>query len=141
MNKKDLILHVLSLAENRSLSPVQIQKLLFLIDERISHSIIGGKFFNFKPYDFGPFDKQIYIELDSLITDGLIDVEYIEKVKYFHLKDISLSTQINSEINDKIKNLCAFVKKCSFKELLTAIYNEYPSMAVNTVFKGWVKQS
>ena len=45
--------------------PVQLQKLLFLIDREIPE-LVHGPHFRFIPYYYGPFDKGLYVELGRL---------------------------------------------------------------------------
>lgn len=45
--------------------PARIRILLFLIDREIPEPF-GGPHFDFRPYDYGPFDGAIYDELDTL---------------------------------------------------------------------------
>ena len=61
------------------LSPVQAQKLFFLIDQNASH-LCGGPHFHFTPYDYGPFDSSVYSELDALSLKG--DVEIVRSARY-----------------------------------------------------------
>jgi hypothetical protein len=44
---------------------VQVQKLFFLLDENIAADL-GGRQFSFEPYDYGPFDRAVYSELELL---------------------------------------------------------------------------
>ena len=46
---------------------------MFLIDENIAGAL-GGKLFDFKPYNYGRFDAEIYRELDHLASDGLVTI-------------------------------------------------------------------
>lgn len=142
MTKKDIILYVLSIAHNNILSPVQIQKLLFLIDEEISYKIDKGcKIFNFIAYDYGPFDKTVYDELQQLEQQGLVETLYSASGRKYQLKKTLEETDFNSlseEVKSEIKSQCDFVQNCSFKELLVNIYRKYPKMAINTAFPHWV---
>jgi len=136
--RQKFILYVLGLIDDGIISPIQVQKLLFLIEKKIPNIVNG--FFNFEPYDYGPFDKVIYEELEYLKNAGFIQDVYIDNVKHSKIKSkIDVGIQIPSETLERIKKISQFVKECTFKELLVAIYNAYPEMAVNTVFKGWKK--
>src|SRR5437764_13543901 len=54
-------------------SPVQVQKLLFLIDRNLS-SLLGGPSFDFQPYHYGPFDREVYATLEDLAKQGLVEI-------------------------------------------------------------------
>ncbi len=47
---------------------IRVQKLLFLIDRVVSERI-GGPFFAFRPYLFGPFDQAVYDAIRDLAAD------------------------------------------------------------------------
>ena len=74
MTPKDWTLLVLASAGG-PLSPVQLQKTLFLIDRNLSRAQRGvTRFYNFRAYDYGPFDSAIYTDAVILQTeksDGL----------------------------------------------------------------------
>src|SRR5688572_26907889 len=74
MTKEETVLMAMAAAGGKIFTPVQVQKLLFLIDERAA-DVIGGRQFNFEPYDYGPFDSTVYATLQSLAVNG--DVEII----------------------------------------------------------------
>jgi len=142
MDKKEIILAALAVGEGAIHTPVQVQKLLFLIDKNISHSI-GGPFFDFQPYAYGPFDKQISRLLYLLHEDG--DVEIIRNpalqwVKYRlttqgQKKGEAIINSVSKEIKNYFKKLSKFVRSLTFAELVSAIYKAYPEMRVNSVFQ------
>ena len=68
MDQKNIILASMAASDGATHTPVQIQKLLFLIDKKLSDEL-GGPFFNFIAYDYGPFDKEIYKLLEELASE------------------------------------------------------------------------
>ena len=50
----------------------QVQKLFFLLDMNIAKQT-AGPHFTFEPYDYGPFDKQVYLELKKMRDDRLVE--------------------------------------------------------------------
>jgi DNA-binding PadR family transcriptional regulator len=139
--KQDFVLAVLSQTEGASYSPVQLQKLFFLIDRNIGDEI-GGPYFNFTPYHYGPFDKNLYRILDNLISQNLVFVreEGFNKIRKYGLT--AEGQRQGKLIEDKIlpiylpyvKDLENFVLKLSFEELIQSIYKAYPDMKVNSIF-------
>ena len=125
MEKKDLVLISLAAAEGGSYSPVQIQKLLFLIDKKLSR-FTGGPHFNFIPYDYGPFDVDVYSVLESLSKDG--DVEILRdpsrRLRWYKLtcqgedKARRKFSAIDPNVAQTIKQLSTFVMSLSFAELV-----------------------
>jgi len=142
MEKKEIILSALAAGNCNIHTPVQIQKLLFLIDKNVATSI-GGPFFHFQPYSYGPFDKQICDLLGLLIQEG--DVEtirnpYLKWVKYRltpqgQKKGEEILNSIDNGARGYIVKLSEFVRSLNFTELVSAIYKEYPEMRVNSVFQ------
>ena len=74
MEKRDWLLLALAAAKTKGLTPVQIQKSLFLFGENMS-GIGGSRFYKFVPYNYGPFDKRIYSDAEALETEGLVVIE------------------------------------------------------------------
>jgi hypothetical protein len=72
-NRKDLLLLVLAADEGTPIVGVtRLQKYLYVLQE---HGGWGPRLttkYDFRPYDFGPFDDQVYADLDFLENVGLI---------------------------------------------------------------------
>src|SRR5580692_8884957 len=58
--REQVALVVLSLAEGAPFTPVQIQKALFLASDKVPEAFELGSRYDFQPYDYGPFDRQVY---------------------------------------------------------------------------------
>ena len=141
MDKKGILLAALAAAGGVYYTPVQIQKLMFLIDENIGN-LIEGKKFNFKPYDYGPFDKAVYEELESLSSDGLVEIIPQKTWLIYqlspHAQEIANENlnSLSKEAKNYVIRASEFVRRLSFNELVKAIYNAYPEMKKNSVFQG-----
>ena len=142
MNKRDLMLIALAAGENAEHSPVQLQKLIFLIEKNIANRL-GGTSFNFVPYDYGPFDSAIYDELRRLEAQGLTTSTLTSRGWAKHkLTDQGLSEgralarTIDPGAAAYIQEISAFVRKLPFSDLVSAVYKAYPEMKVNSVFRG-----
>jgi hypothetical protein len=138
IKQKEIILAVLSAGGFHHYTPVQIQKLFFLIDKLVSKKI-DGPFFNFIAYHYGPFDKQLYVLLEDLSNEGDVEISQFPS-KYFTLTEKGLKLGINKLENidknevDNIKKLNEFVCSLSFSELVSTIYKYFPEMKKNSVF-------
>ena len=131
----------MSPAGSSPFTPVQVQKMFFLLDKKVPAQI-GGPHFSFEPYDYGPFDKDVYVQLGKLEGAGLVEigVSPYSNIRTYRLtnegqqkgaqtfEDLSVSTQ------QYIKELVHFVRSLSFAELVSAIYQEYPEMRAKSVF-------
>lgn len=140
MNKEALVLATLSAGKGATHTPVQIQKLLFLIDRNISIKL-GGPIFYFQPYNYGPFDKTVYDVLEILWSKDLVEI-----VSGYNWKEYKLTPQgqfegervfrsLKDEIQKYIFDVSLFVRSLSFTQLVSAIYKAYPDMKVNSVFQ------
>jgi DNA-binding PadR family transcriptional regulator len=133
MEKKDILLVALYASNGVPLGPVQVQKLLFLIDREISE-LIGGPFFNFQPYNYGPFDKAVYEELEQLAVNGKVEITWALKWKTYRLtksgqeEGKKLFDDLPQKAKKYIKEASDFVRNKSFNELVAAIYKKYPDM-------------
>jgi hypothetical protein len=118
-------------------TPVQVQKLFFLIDREAAH-LVGGPHFDFRPYHYGPFDKEVYRALDSLALQGLA----ISAARSYGLtptgqrQGAALLATLDTRARTYIEEVSAFVRRLSFASLVSAIYKAYPEMRVNSVFQA-----
>jgi len=118
--------------------PVQIQKLLFLLDKEIA-PYIEGPHFSFQPHHHGPYDEVISNQLSALCDVGYVRIYREEHHRTYALtasgykqgKDI-LST-LTKPVRQNIAEAAQWVLSLRFGELLVAIYRHYPEMAVNSV--------
>ena len=62
LTRQDWLLLALSKSPCGAMSPVQIQKAMFLFG-REAGDAVGTDFYSFQPYDYGPFDAAIYADL------------------------------------------------------------------------------
>ena len=121
-----------------SFDPVQMQKYLFLIDREIPH-LVGGPHFRFQPYDYGPFDKNVYTVLDSLAQEDHVLIENTGRFRRYSLTESGLEHGNNvleslpEPVGRYLIDAARWVRCLSFRQLLTAIYQSYPDMAVNSV--------
>lgn len=127
--------------EGSTFEPVQVQKFLFLIDENLANEL-GGKKFQFRPYDYGPFDHMVYRILENLASRGLAIIEFGHHGRRtFRLsaagqhEGAALLRRMPQEIQIKISHASNWVRALSFSDLVAAIYRMYPEMRANSVFR------
>ena len=141
-DREQVMLAILAASNGAEHTPVQIQKLLFLFDKKISGEI-GGPFFNFIPYDYGPFDKDIYGVLFNLSSAKLVDIISLANSRWSKYR-LTVQGQKEGEsilksfpnyVFEYITLLSDFVRSLSFEQLVSAIYNAYPEMKANSVFR------
>ncbi len=140
MDRNDFVLAVMSSCPNAVYSPVQVQKLFFLLDRNIP-DLIEGPHFDFAPYDYGPFDKHVYSALEALADRGLIAIDEsgysrtYSTTKTGQTKGTVYFEDLPAKARVYIKKLSDFVRSLSFNELVSAIYKAYPEMRANSVFR------
>jgi len=140
MNRKDWLLLIVSLAKDNVLSPAQLQKTLFLFKEN-KPSSVGADFYEFVPYNYGPFCKDIYSDAQDLINEGLIKHfrPLNETWEGYTITDAG-KKQINllkipKDDRQYLQNIVDWIKSLSFRELLSVIYKKYPQYKINSVFQ------
>ena len=118
-------------------NPVQIQKHLFLIDREIP-DWVDGPHFDFKPYDYGPFDKAVYGELDSLAMENQVNIDRSAQYRRYSLtgSGIKQGMAVLADLPEPavrfLKESARWVRALTFGRLVAAIYQDYPDMRVNS---------
>ena len=142
LNNKEWILLVLALVEEKSLTPIQLQKCLFLVGRKIS---TGKDYYNFKPYDYGPFALEIYRDAEELEKEGLINIVYASNFRWKLYSITPKGKKVVDEIEKRVlqsnidminTEIVGWVLEKGFRELVKKIYQKYPDFAVNSVFRG-----
>jgi uncharacterized protein len=139
--RQEIVLAALAPARGAGHSPVQVQKLLFLLDREIP-DMIGGPYFNFMPYNYGPFDKSVYDELEALAADNFVAAVSQGAWRRFCLTPAGqdhgdrLLNALVPSAREYIVRASEFVRSQSFASLVAAIYKAYPEMKENSVFQN-----
>jgi len=143
MERKHWVLLVLDAARPGSLSPLQVQKILFLMNQRLPDEV-GEDFYHFVPYNYGPFAPEVYADLRLLIDEGLANnVEYagrswvayeINDQGHELASQIRTSEQVSKRASEYIAKVVRWVESLTFTQLLAAIYKAYPEYATKSVF-------
>jgi uncharacterized protein len=139
-NRKEVVLAALASSAEADYSPVQVQKLFFLIDRNVAH-LLGGPLFEFTPHNYGPFDPAVYKELEALATGGAIELIPERTWTNYRLTPVgrergeAILLSLPEKAKDYFSRASAFVRKLSFTQLVSAIYKAYPEMRANSVFQ------
>ena len=141
MTKSEVVLVALAPAQGKQHSPVQVQKLLFLLDREAS-TLVDGPHFNFKPYNYGPFDKTVYQVLDELDERELVTIRSGGWQRTYALTPTGqnegdrLLGELPDSVQDYIRRASTFVLKLNFLQLVSAIYKAYPDMQKNSILRS-----
>lgn len=144
LEKKDWTLLALALADGKPLSPVQLQKAVFLFQKMMPEETVTADYYNFTPYNYGPFSSAVYDDVNTLAEEGLAKVSYVASQGY---RDYSatpegvaagkeLAAKLPKDTAEYAGTLIDWVRQQSFTSLVSAVYQKFPEYKVNSVFRG-----
>ena len=124
--------------------PVRAQKLLFLVDREVSERI-GGPYFDFQPYHYGPFDADVYSALEGLATSEDVRIDGSARCPRYSLTAIgyrrgrAVLEGLPHPVAKYIRNAARWIRLTPYRRILSALYRRYPDMAVNRVVGHWTR--
>lgn len=142
LENRDIMLLVIAAAGDTSLTPVQLMKSMFLIGQA-ELSELPSNFYSFVPYNYGPFNPDVYRDVEVLVNEGLV-LEIGDTGRNWSKYAITpaglrgarnLKRRVAREFSDYIDAVVKWVKSLTFSGLLQAIYTKYPEMRENSVFQ------
>ena len=141
LKRENWILIVLAQAHPNGLTPVQLQKSLFLLQKAFPS--LFKEFYNFQPHNYGPFDVVVYEDANNLEDKKLLKQAGVENrpwVKYYitrlgQQKVEKLLKRVDKKVVNYLKKLINWLQGLSFQELIISIYKKYPEYKVNSVFR------
>lgn len=143
MKKEDWIVLTLDASGGKPYSPVQLQKALFLLKNEEPGKEVRGEYYNFSPYNYGPFDAAIYSDARTLSDQGLISIETRPDQRWPNYLITAAGKERAAELKKEasaravayLQVLAEWIHEISFQQLLKAVYSKYPAYAKNSVFK------
>ena len=128
----------------------RLQKMVFLMQKELEQRGQSGAVeteYDFIPYDYGPFSKELYDDLDAMIDQEFVDdtEEPLRsgKVKYIYEIEGDGEDLVDSEAEtwedaDAIMQLAQEIKEdyndMLLSELIEYVYSEYPDYAERSVY-------
>ena len=143
MLKRDWTLLVIAAAKGEKVSPVQLQKALFLLSDKLSNEQRQTKsFYKFEPYDYGPFCADVYSDAEALAASDLVCIA----CENFSFRQYSVTpkgeagaAKLRKELDGPVRiyldAIVEWVRSQPFAELVQAIYKMYPAMKANSIFQ------
>ena len=116
-----------------------------MICDHLPHLIDDGPRFNFQPYDYGPFDSDVYSEIAALQREGAAIIApsgvgnwntYAATDAGVDRGDEFLYEVMKEEDRAYIEKISNWVRSLNFATLVKSIYEAYPPMRANSIFKG-----
>lgn len=141
MKRKDWNLLVIAAAAGKPINPVQLQKCLFIIGREAD---IKEDYYNFIPYNYGPFCGEVYDDARDLAGEGLVLIRSVPGQNWSEYsitrEGIKIAERINNglskNLSDFIILLVSWARELSFQDLVRAVYDKYPEYRKNSVFVG-----
>jgi uncharacterized protein len=140
VNREDWVLLAVYFGHERGLSPVQLQKSLFLLGQEMQNEV--GNFYKFIPHNYGPFAREVYTDADVLAERALIAIEQdassyarylITAVGRDRVRE-NLVRDVSNRAQEYLGSVVEWAQKQTFSGLVKAIYAKYPEYRINSVF-------
>ena len=141
--RQEMLLLLISKADDPGLDPVRIMKGQFLLAmETPEDWMESDARYEFVPYNYGPYSSEIYRDLATLERIGLISGTALRGRSWRYYVSTgrgtrfakNVSSNLSPDLVNYVGQILAFICSLSFTELLRAIYHKYPAFAVNSVF-------
>jgi hypothetical protein len=93
--------------------------------------------FDFQPYDCGPFDSQVYVELDKLGARGLVQIYHTGHYRIYswshegYRQGYAALKTLPGPAVSYIREVAIWVRQLNFQQLVAVIY---PEMRANRIF-------
>ncbi|MGB6063953.1 MAG: hypothetical protein WBG50_04040 [Desulfomonilaceae bacterium] len=140
MPRQDWLLEVLKSAEGECLSPVQLQKILYVLG-RECQGQVGPEYDHFTHYNYGPFSTEIYHDLESPTLGRSVKAisRRGQRWREYAITEEGVRRAEASDIPDNIrvyiKKVVDWARPLSFDQLVRAIYKKYPETRENSIFQ------
>ncbi|HEV3448323.1 MAG TPA: hypothetical protein VG099_27045 [Gemmataceae bacterium] len=143
MNRSDWTLLTISAAKGQPLSPVQLQKAMFLLWKNLPQ-VFGIESYRFVPHNYGPFDARVYSDAEMLARQGLVYImtrssggwsEYGATPLGLN-KANEIERHVDPQVRQYLFQIVDWVRQLSFQDLVRSIYQAYPEYRANSVFQS-----
>jgi hypothetical protein len=138
VGRDDLLLLMAKGAENGSypFDAIRAMKSAFLVSERGLPE--WRSLYNFRPYDYGPFDSSVYVSQDVLVGQGLLEVKAGHYPSYRlteagNARARELAGQMGAASADWLEGIGKWASSRSFAQLLREVYAEFPQFASRSI--------
>ncbi len=112
---------------------------MFLLSKEGPPEVRG--LFAFEPYHYGPFDKGLYTDLDTLSLVGLVTSEQFagQNRRVFHVtpagerRAAEIEPTLTEPVRQKLREIKLLVTSLSFLQLLRYVYDRHPKYKARSV--------
>lgn len=129
-------------ASSGGLTPVQLQKVLFLLSKSRPDAV-GSGFYRFDPYNYGPFSRDVFAEAEYMAAHGQVEVDESRgrSLRRYRLTPVGqklaevAAQHAPAKGVEYLTRAVPYVQSLSFNDLVRAIYQAFPEMRENSVFQ------
>lgn len=144
VDRTEVLIAILAAANGQTFTPAQIQKAVFLVTRNFPTLVTRGANYNFTPYDYGPFDQGVYADAEMMAFTGeaAITPSPLGRWNIYAASDRGVErgheilARMDVRTRGYIIEVARWVRSLSFQELIRAIYDRYPEMRENSIFRG-----
>lgn len=142
IDKKNWTLLAIAAAEGKSLSPVQLQKAMFLLGDKLPADV-RPDFYEFEPYHYGPFNAAVYSDAQALAGEGFVTINATGWGKYREysathdglVRASAVAAELPAAVRQYVRDVVEWTRSMSFGKLVSEIYKLYPDMKAKSIFK------
>jgi len=149
MNRKTLTLALMDAGDEPVSGRTRLQKMVFMTQQEFGGDVsdlLGSNSYDFIPYDYGPFSKGLYADLDDLVDAGLIEEiekQYDKGVLYKYQLTKAGREHLEEQVNQQtsVRELIQVARtykqrynSMSLDDVIDEVYSEYPEYASESVY-------
>jgi len=143
MDRMSWLLMALDVAGAAGLTPAQLQKILFLLGQQVPDLLGTQDFYQFVPYNYGPFSKSVYLDAEFLANRGMVNIYRVRGGSFSMYEITSEGTdevrifrrEADTRALQYLESVVPWAQSLTFSELVSSIYRKYPAFRVNSVFQ------
>jgi uncharacterized phage-associated protein len=144
VRRSDWALLAIAAARGELLTPVQLQKVLFLLGAQKPQDV-GQPFYAFRPYNYGPFSSDVYLDADALEQEGLVRIDRSGPGRSWSVyratpegldQATRLAAQLPADLSSYLDRLVQWARLLTFQQLVSAVYSAFPEQRANSIFVG-----
>ena len=120
------------------IDPLRLMKTLFVFSRQLN--LDTPEFYQFKPYSYGPFAREIYPDLEQLEFDGLIEAVPNPGRTWPRYRATAAGAESVAGLDasgewmgDHLLDVRDWATSISFRDLLRSVYQQWPDYATNSI--------
>jgi len=123
--RRSWLLVAIAISGDSGLSPVQLQRSLFLFGQKREEQV-GPGFYEFEPHESGPSSRDVYVDIDALVTAEYVVKEWVPDSSWsaFRLSDAGRARvtefrrKVKKDALSGLEDAVAWVREQSYLDLV-----------------------